>query len=408
MELFKGWQKILILAVLLRLLVMPFYFHPDIKTYNFQASFLKEGIFDIYSYLEVNKSQLPLKEEFVYFPLTYFFLGTYQIIAQPILGSNFNHWLFNASASASEQIGVFRYLFVLKFPYLIFDIVIGFLLCKFFTRDDQKRQAFTLWFFNPISIVIIYAFSNIDIIIVSLSLLSLLFAKNGKLLLAALFLGIGAGFKAYPLLFIPLLFLCGKTSKQKFQILFASFVPFLIIIAPFLTSASFRESTLTSGLMTRITMAVVSLSFNEFLMLGIMVLAGFFYWLFIEARITKEFLWRYFFILLLLIFSLTHFHIQWLLWILPVSILVMVENRRLSFMIVSLLILAFLIPLLYDDKAMTVGLLANISPLYNLLPAPFAVLQKIYDPYFLQSILHSIFAGGSMVLGWKMLSQKQL
>ncbi len=92
-----GWQKILALAILLRLLIMPFFFHPDIKTYHFQASFLRQGVVNIYSYLTENKKSLPVKEEFVYFPLSYFLLGGYQTAISPLLGADFNSWLSDAS-----------------------------------------------------------------------------------------------------------------------------------------------------------------------------------------------------------------------------------------------------------------------------------------------------------------------
>ena len=62
-------KKLLVLAIVLRVLVAAFLFHPDIKTFNFQASFLKKGVTDIYSYLIENRKTLPLKEEFVYFLL---------------------------------------------------------------------------------------------------------------------------------------------------------------------------------------------------------------------------------------------------------------------------------------------------------------------------------------------------
>ena len=89
--------NLFLLAILIRLLLMPFYFHPDIKTYHFQSSHLQKGVFNIYSYLTENKQNLPIREEFVYFPLTYLFLGTYQIAASPLLGGDFNNWLSYAS-----------------------------------------------------------------------------------------------------------------------------------------------------------------------------------------------------------------------------------------------------------------------------------------------------------------------
>lgn len=396
-----GWQKILILAVFLRLLIMPFYFHSDIKTYHFQVSFLREGVTNIYSYLDSHKTSLPIKEGFAYYPLAYFFLGGYQVMASPLLGDNFNHWLSDASSSANEQNEVFRYLFILKLPYLILDILIAFVLTTFFIEEKQKKRVLTLWLLNPFSIVLIYAYAGFDIIPVFLVLLSLMLAAKEKLFWAALLLGLGAAFKAYPLLFVPLLFLIGKDKGQKIQVLLASLVPFLLIIGPFLNTANFRESVLTSGQMTRLTLVGLNLGFGESLMVSVMALAGFFFWRGLEVRIIKKDLWRYYFVLLLLIFSFMHFHIQWLLWLLPLAVISFVSLRQLSSIVGVLFALAFLIPVFYDDKAMTVGLLSSISPLYNLLPTPFTIIQKIYDPYIAQSILHSIFAGGSLVLVWQ-------
>src|SRR5260221_4694020 len=175
----KRTWKILILAILLRLLIMPFYFHPDIKITYFQTSFLKQGVFDIYSYMEQNKQKLPFKEDFTYFPLTYFSFGGYQMLASPFLGSNFHNWIFDASAYAPTQVGIFRYLFILKLPYLVFDILMGLLLTLFFVKLEDKKKVLIYWLFNPIWIIIIYGYSNFDIIPAFISLGSvLLFIKR--------------------------------------------------------------------------------------------------------------------------------------------------------------------------------------------------------------------------------------
>lgn len=403
-----NWQKLVVLAVFIRLLIMPFYFHPDIKTYNFQVSFLRNGIFDIYTYLGENKKSLPIQEGFAYFPLTYFFLGGYQILAQPVLGEDFRLWLADSSQTANERNNVFRYIFVLKLPYLILDIAIAFLLTYFFSTREQKNKVFKLWLFNPFSILLIYGYSGFDIIPVFFVILGLVMAMKERLFLTALLLGIGAAFKAYPLLFVPVLFIAGKKSLYKILSLLLPVVTFLIIIAPFLKSASFRESAFTSGQMSRLTLIGMSLGFGEMIMIGVMALAVFFYWGALEGRIKSESLWRYYLAVLLLVFSLLHFHIQWLIWILPFMVIVAVSSRRLSLPVFSLFSIAFLIPLLYNDKAMTVGLFSTISPLYNLLPSPFIALQKVYDPYLVQSILHSILAGGSIVIIWQILKEREV
>lgn len=403
-----GWQKLLILAVLLRILIMPFLFHPDIKTYHFQASFLSKGVLNIYSYLTENKKDLPIKEEFVYFPLSYFFLGGYQTLVSPLLGNGFSSWLSDASQESMDRVGVFRYLFLLKLPYLGFDIAIAFVLALFFNNAKQKRRAFILWLFNPLSIILIYVYSNIDVIPVFLTLLSLLLIEKQKLLLPAVLLGVGAGFKSYPMLFLPFLILLGRSVNQKLLIAAAALGTLLVTILPFLTSTGFQQGAFASGLTTRIFSYGISLGFGEILAPGVIALTILFFWSVFENLCKKEDMWKYFLVIPLLIFSLIHFHIQWILWILPFFVILIVKNQKFAFPVAILLIAAVSVPLLYDDKAMTFSAFKAISSLYVLLPTPFVITQKFYDPYTLQSVLHSLLAGGSLVLTFQIFRRRQI
>lgn len=397
--------KLLLLAIFLRLLIMPFYFHPDIKTYNFQASFLKEGVWDIYSYLDINKEKLPLKDGFVYFPLTYIFLGSYQILASPFLGPGFTNWLSDASQQANDRIGVYRYLFILKLPYLLIDLAIAFILMRFFANPNDKKKAFIFWLFNPFSIALIYMYSNVDIIPVFFTTLSLLLTFRKKLVLAALFLGIAASFKAYPLLFLPFILLYVKNIKQGIFVVISCLGIFTIIIMPFLTS-TFIQSTLVSGLTTRLVFPGLGIGFGQTLMAGVIAISALLFYGFLRKAVLNYIVYFYL-SLLLLLFSFIHFHIQWLLWIIPFLVIILISGRKLANAAFFLISLAFVIPLLYEDKSMTVGLLSAISPLYNLLPIPFAAVSRLYDPYVVQSVLHSGFVGGSMVVIWHLFKDRQ-
>lgn len=400
-------SKILVLAILIRILIMPFYFHPDIKTYNFQASFLKNGVFNIYQYLDLNKEKLPLKEEFVYFPLTYFTLGSYQVIIGPLLGSNFNTWLANASQTAIQDVGAYRFLFLLKLPYLILDISIAFLLLKFFKDKDQQKKAFIFWLFNPFSIILIYIFSNVDIFPVFLTVLSLLLAKRKKIVLSALLLGLAAGFKAYPILFLPFLFLSSKNNKQGIVAVVTSLGVLLLTILPFLGTSSFRNATLVSGLTTRMFNGAINIGFGETLMFAVVFISILFFNKLLSAKKENSDLETYYFSLLLLLYSFIHFHIQWLLWIMPFAVLLLIR-RKIAQPVIILSIISFLIPFLYEDKFMSVSLLSAISPIYNLLPTPATLIQKIYDPIILQGILHSILLGGSLMVIWSLFKEQEL
>lgn len=394
-------RNLLILAILIRLLVMPFYYHPDIKTYHFQASFLQDGVIDIYSFLEANKERLPLKEEFVYFPLTYFFLGGYQILISPLLGGDFKDWLFDASAQAISDFKIYRYLFILKFPYLLIDVAMAFLLTGFFIDWQQKKRVFIFWLFNPFTFIAIYLYSNVDIIPVFLSTVALIFAVKNKLFISSLFIGIAAAFKAFPFLFFPFLLLYGKRYSQVITMLSLAIGSFGAILIPF-WSESFRQAALVSGLTTRIVSFGIGFGFGEMLILPIFFISILFFLSLVDREKVTENMEKILFSLLLIIFSFIHFHIQWLLWMMPLAALIIVSSRQLNLLLYVLIVLAMAIPFLYNDKAMTFGLLEPYSHLYTLLPLPFAAIQRFYDPYVVQSVLHSIFAGGSLVLIYKM------
>lgn len=392
--------KLFLLAILLRILIMPFYFHPDIKTTYFKVSFLKNGIIDVYSYLDKNVDNFSIKENLNYLPLTYFFLGGYHIIVSNLLGNDFSSWLSDASAEVTDRLGTFRYLFVLKLPYLILDMAIPFVLIKFLSNESQKRRAFILWLFNPLTISIIYIFSNIDVIPVILSLISLWYFQKQRFILSGLILALAIGFKAYPILFLPFLILFIRDFKKIALIIFVTLGITLAIIAPFWSTA-FINSALLSSLTTRLSFPGIGIGFGESLMIGIIVLTV----LFVDNLLNKDKRinesWHLILGLLLLIFSTIHYHIQWLLWVLPFLILLSILQTKLTKLLWTWASLAFLIPLLYDDKSMTISLLSPISLLYNLLPTPFLILQHIYDPFILQGVIHSILFGISLVLVFK-------
>lgn len=383
-------KKLLVLAIILRLLVAMFYFHPDIKTFNFQASFLGKGVTDIYSYLLENRQQLPLKEEFVYFPLTYFTLGGYQMLASPILGDNFVSWLANASSNDNmADPNIFKYLLVLKLPYLICDLLIAYLLLKW-----AGKNAYLLWLFNPFTIFLIYGYSNIDIFPVLLTVVSFMLFTKGKNLSGAIILGLAAGFKLYPLLFTPFLFLYGKTMKEKLTLSLVPWLVFGLICLPFF-STNFVNSALVSGLSTGVLKSQLGI-------LGISVL--FFY----AAGVAKKVdISKYWIALFLIIFSFPLYHIQWLLWIAPFLVILVAQKPKLSWLVFLIAIAACAIPFLYEDRFMTLGLLRVYSLLYDSLPTPFVVLEQVYDPYTLRDAIHAAMAGASGVLIYKLLRKEK-
>lgn len=397
-------KKLVIIAIALRLLVSGLLFHPDIKTIAFQTSFLRQGVYDVYNYLSINKTNLPIKEEFVYFPLTYFTIGGYQAVIAPLLGNGFDAWLSDAGAnSVTNNPNIFSFLIFLKLPLLIMDILIAYLLLKFFKEKEKGEKAFELWLFNPFTIVLIYAFSNIDLYAVMLTLIAFLLVKQQKLINASIVLGIAVAFKLYPLLLLPFLFVKAKDSKEKILTVLIPASIFILTLIPFWSKA-FVNAALISGLSTRIFSPNFVIGFGESMIIGLFLLSILFMYAWINE--TKINLFNYFVVLLLILFSFSHFHISWLLWIAPFLVILVVKYPKLVWPIFLWSVLAISIPFLYNDRSMTISLFRIYTNWFDLLPIPFTVVQKFYDPYGLQSVIHSLLAGVSVVLSYNILKSK--
>jgi len=284
---------------------------------------------------------------------------------------------------------------VLKLPYLILDIVIAFLLMRFFENKEDKKKAFVYWLFNPFTIIMIYVFSNVDIFPVIFTILAFLMIKKQKLFPASVLLGVASGFKLYPLLFVPFLFLAGRNLKEKFILAATPLVTFGLIILPFISGAFF-QSALVSGLTTGIFT-------SDFTTLGLSLL--FFYAVLVDKKIN---LFNYWVSLFLIIFSFTLFHTQWLLWIAPFLVILSVKKSIYSRLIFFFGMVALAIPVLYQDRFMSISLFRIYSTWYDLVPTPFTIIQKVYDSNNLMAFLHSVLAAGSLVMTYKIFKEKEV
>jgi hypothetical protein len=121
----------------------------------------------------------------------------------------------------------------------------------------------------------------------------------------------------------------------------------------------------------------------------------------------KPNLLNYWIVLLLIIFSFSHFHIAWLLWIAPFAVILCVKKSQLSLSIFLLALASVLIPLFYQDRSMSISLYRIYSTWFDLLPTPFIAIQKFFDPYNLQSILHSVFAGGAGIITYMIFKKSE-
>ena len=178
-------------------------------------------------------------------------------------------------------------------------------------------------------------------------------------------------------------------------------VTFGLIILPFISGAFFK-SALVSGLTTGIfTSNSTTLGLSLLFFYAVLVDKG-------DQDRKKINLFNYWVALFLIIFSFSLFHIQWLLWVAPFLILIAVKKPNYSWLIFLLGILSFAIPILYMDRYMTVSLFRVYSTWYDLAPTPYTIIQKVYDPYNLLAVLHSVLAAGSLAMVYKVFKEKEV
>jgi hypothetical protein len=394
---FMSSRKIFYLAGFLYLLLTPLTFHPDIKVIFYQSQFLTKGVFNIYQFFADNPDKAFLGP-FVYPPLAYFVYGLIFVPVKILAGKSFTAWLAmgNDAVNASH---IFRYLFAMKLPAVLLLFASGHILSELFSGENDKRAALALWFFNPISIYAVAFMGQIDILAVFFTLAVLYYATKRKYL-SAVILGSAAAIKTYPLLLIHFLAINrGRSLREKLVLYLVGLAPYVVLIIPFITTPSFFESNLVSGLSQRLFQLEITLGFGESLHIVPIIL----FYLFILSVGSKYlkpgYLNKFLLAVSAVVIAGSRFHPQWGLWLLPFLVIESVKMMKKEYEQVAVsLILVFIgylgTVILFDDKFLTWGIISPLDPGILFLPTPYSLVNKLFDASLLQGLFHSLFAAG--------------
>lgn len=408
-------SKLFLLGLLIRLLVMPFTGHWDIRGINFAIYNLPfKGITNVYEVaatepvdyiVDVNFS----RQYFIYPPLNYFTLGSFMTVLKPLYTSEFATWIQGYGSDIRSVIThpqVFRYLFLMKIPYLVFDILMLFLLTKFFSTKKKITAVIKYWWLNPIVIYLAYMWGQFDLIPAFFVMWGILQAKKGKPLMTALLFGIGASFKNYPLMFLPLLAVIGgKSIKDMFKIMLVGLLPFLITTLPFWGHEFFRNTVLFSWQSQKMLDFMWGIGGDDGIypfIIGYGVI--FLYSLYslsgkireVSTPIVMTLMWYY---------STTTFHQQWILWVLPFLAIYAAKNTKLRY--VSLWVVGlFFLRLFVIQADATTELFRWVSPAVEDLPKTRTIMGMIYDIHKLRNIVNSLFLATTLWLSSYLVSKE--
>lgn len=387
--------KILLVGLLIRFFLMAVTFHSDLLAFHYSGfAFADNFVLNIYEYLHNPPQNIRLygTDFFTWPPLAYFLLGVFFVILKPFFNLEFTQNLTPENLFTNSEI--FKHLFLLKIPYLVFDLAAAFVILKLFSKEPEKKQIFSLWIFNPVSLYSAYMIGQFDIIPTFFVILALYFATKNRVF-SLLSLGVGGALKIFPLLLIlPAALILEKNFRQRLKLLILGFAPFVLTILPFLGSQAFRSVALFSAQSQKLLFATINVSGAEGISLAIL---GYFLILVISEKFAGgQNLWKIFVFTFLLIFSLTNFHPQWFIWITPFLIIALIFSF--SFWPQILLIfLSFAAITLLFEPSLSFGLFSPLNSSLNQIN-----LAKTIAPYFdifqLKTILRSILTASSFWL----------
>lgn len=356
----KNLYFIIIAAVLLRLILSLTTYHSDMAVFDLAGKLVASGnLLNLYDFSSDSAV-------FNYPPAIYFFHGLVRFLFNGLFGSLF-----------------------LKLPYLIFDLLTGYILWKLFDSPKKSLLALTLWMFNPVSLYATYMMGQFDIIPTFFTTLSIYLAGRRRLQWAALSLGFGIAFKIFPVFLIIPLVILARNYQERLKLGILALAPYLLSIIPFLPSDSFRATALFAGQSSKSLYANIPVSGGEAIILFPAFLLLFY--LIIWVKKIRIDLWKMYAIALLLFFIFTHFHPQWLIWLTPFLIIDLVGDGFKKLIPVLLIFFSWFGSLFFFDPSLSIGMFAP-------LPGIFVLMNLNLDYNLSRSILQTIFASASLYL----------
>jgi len=381
-----------IVGLIIRFILMPITTHSDLISIYGRASYIiGQGDFS---------GMLPL--------LSHFLHVVFLIIIKPFMSYSSEIWQWaSGRLGVNDQIwmnfisdpDIYRTLFLLKAPYLLFDLASAVVLLHLFKDKKKGLRAFIFWMINPVAIFAVYIFGRFEIIPVFFILLSLYYAKSKKNILAALVLGISIATKFYSLLLLlPFVFVVGDKVGERLKLLFLALVPLMVMQIPIIFSGGPGEVGGLAGtgfvdylLAMRFKLPYVHDTVFIFIVGCTLVLLYIYY----NSKFSFVSLWKYMFVMLLLLFATSFFHPHYFMWLSPFIAIQIAEDKKFT----GLYVIQILCLLIYSfqwDRALAGYLFAPISKSYfaNVM-SPFTFISQFYPGEKLVGIFRSIFTAVS-------------
>jgi len=337
----------ILLGIFLRLILMPTTLHVDLLSASFrQYLFVDSKIFRLFMLPEA-------------------FLSSYFVVIKPyihlipeVVNKTIESGQYGVYAEATDTVDLFarssvamRTLFVLKLPYLLFEVLLIPVVLGMFKNSREKLWFFALWWLNPLILYSTYAWGRYDIFAIFLVLISLSYARQKKDAKSFIFLGIAIACRESFALVLPLYLIYFHKNYVKMIInLLIAFLPTMLgsIVFDFLKS---QNSSVISTLVVDSKIFSFSIDYALKAKLGspwleispLLVLLPLLYYLFYRKE-QRSFLNLLSFStsVMIVFLSLSYIHVHYLLWLTPFFVYSMIFNKKILWPVIVYLISAFL------------------------------------------------------------------
>ena len=374
----KKLTPFLILGLVLRLVLMIFTVHPDIRGHNLAAYLIAQkreflGFYDHLGRLPRTHPLVVLYHDglFIYPPLAYLTHAVFNLFLYPLYPQKLFNLLILDMGQAEGLAGFGFLTFLLKFPYLVADFL-GLLVLRKILDSKHQFLGSLLWIFNPVTLYSAYMIGQFDIFIALFLLLALAYPR-----LAPAFVGLAAGFKPFPLLFLPFL------PGSKFKNITTGLLTYILLILPYLPSQAFRQYALLANQTDKTVYAKIMVSGSQYLPLFFVAVIALFWWHYFSPK--SQTTWGWQLAVLLAFYSLTHFHPQWFTWASPFLILAFVHKPKARLPILALLG-SYMLIILWFESSLNFGLFGLDYSLAGILSD-----QNV-------SLIRAVFAGTSLAV----------
>lgn len=411
---------LIIISLLTRLALMPFFAHSDLFSINmFPPLLFEQSVFDILSYVSEK-----IGPAFQYYPpLTYYtfavFHLTYQFFSDTFLPwmqeirtleingvkGQVDYYIINAPNAA-----IFRDLFLAKIPYLIFEAGTIIALFLYLRKKLIVKWAIIIWLINPILLYSTYVFGQMEVIPTFFILLAFLVLRKNTGW-AIFLLGIAAAYKNYAFIFIiPTILIYARSWRERLKLAVLALIPHLVFLLPTLVSNPIEA---ISAFIPR-SFLIYKHPLQDWPLISqiaryVLTATSFVIIILISYFLKLKDKWRFAvgtsLAAMLLIITLaprTHFH--YLMWALPLLFLWYRNLKSLSLVILTLGLSFASYKILANH--LQAGLLAPLDPYYfSNLPTFNAIIDALIPYRIISTIGFLIFTGVTLFLALTILKQ---